>query len=330
MEQESYEKQEKNDTEYFETYELKENDIKTLSAGVDLIDSSNLFERGVRDILRYVTYDSYNYYVVTRGEHGSTEEYSVEELPFPGTTDYHMFKIPHAGNVGSKRRDYIGAHAWLLTDELEHTAPESAKFPNETVLYQEYMPNVPQPDKILDVISLPPQEPYHKIQQGAYNYLTDVMFHEVGHIEHRRLLNWQHGEAALEAFPSTKQREKLETVIHRSNLLPKWLTNLLLQHTDKGAVSEMYAMMIDREAEQKHDPKRYKQENEQFDRWRTKLTQELDPDLDSDLTHELTKSGHFAGRLLVRILEEQLPDFTERKEFVRSIQKRDERRYPNQ
>jgi hypothetical protein len=85
-----------------------------------------------------------------------------------------------------------------------------------------------------------PEEPYNRIQYGAYNYLTDVIFHEAGHIEHRRLENWQIGDGIIETFPSEEQKEKFFSVVRQTKIFPKWITDQVIENTTTGAISEMY------------------------------------------------------------------------------------------
>lgn len=146
--------------EYFETYKIKESDLNTLSEGIDLCEDSGLFEEGVFDHIRFVTYDASHLYVFTTGEHASIDGIAVEEISSTSQTGYKLFKIKHSGFIGRNRDDYRGASAWLLCDELEKTGVNAKKFPNENVLMQ---PDLPQPIKILDVVRMAPEEPYHKI-----------------------------------------------------------------------------------------------------------------------------------------------------------------------
>lgn len=317
MEQPSQQMNEKqSEVGYFESYEVKENDLKTLQEGIDLLTHSDLVEDTILDDLRFVTYDSRYFYIFTKGQHATNGRFVVEEITTLSQIGYRIYKVEHSGSVGRKEKDYRGARAWLLSDEIETTAVNAKKFPNENVLYQ---PDLPQPKEILDVVSMAPVGPYSKIQQGRFNYLTDVIFHEVGHIEHRRLEGWQEGEAAIGVFPSEKQRESFLSIVRESKKIPEWVTKAIIENIDKRAISEMYPMLIDREAAKRFDTDRFDDENVSFEQM---LIDIKDRSSNGTLVEKFIKSlksGHIAGRLLVRILEERFPDFNERKRFVREV-----------
>lgn len=185
-----------------------------------------------------------------------------------------------------------------------------------------YQPELPQPKEILDVVSIPPIGPFNKIHQGRFNYLTDLIFHEVGHIEHRRLENWQEGEAPVKDFPSDEQKEKFLSVIRQTEIFPDWITDLIIQSINRAAIEEMYAMLIDREAARLYDIQSFDTKNRQFEEVLTGVQNE--PPSQELVEHykRLLKDRHVTGSLLVRILEEQFPDFGERKKFVRLILER--------
>jgi hypothetical protein len=167
-----------------------------------------------------------------------------------------------------------------------------------------------------------PEEPYNRIQYGAYNYLTDVIFHEAGHIEHRRLENWQIGDGIIETFPSEEQKEKFFSVVRQTKIFPKWITDQVIENTTTGAISEMYPMLIDREACKQYDQKRFEQENSEFQRMLANLQDEsTNPNWVEWFKNSLGWH-HTTGRLLARVLEDHFPDFGERKRFIRSVLER--------
>lgn len=304
---------------YFENYEAKEADLETLQQGIDTLVESKMLEEGILDDIRFVTYDSKYLFIFTKGQHVTNEKFVVEKAPSSSKTGFKRFKVAHSGFVGKNQEDYRGAWAWLLCDEIETTSIDAKKFPNENILYQ---PDLPQPKKIIDVISIPPSEPYDKIQKGRFNYLTDVIFHEAGHIEHRRLKNWQEGEEAVETFPSIEQKEEFLSVVHKTKIFSEWITNLIIENIGEGAVDEMYAMLIDREAAKRYDMSKFNGENYTFQKTLADIQNEPTNQELVDRFKKSLESGHITGRLLVRILEEQFPDFNERKKFLRSVLER--------
>lgn len=300
--------------DYFENYEIKASDLETLGQDIDQLADSRLVEDGVLQELRFVTYDSKYLYVFTRGEHASNDRFQVEELPSTSTSGLRIFKIPNPGIYGKKKADYRGARSWLLCDEIETTAVGAQKFPNENRLYQ---PGLPQPERILDVVSMAPFEGFSKAKKKNCNYKTDVVFHEAGHIEHRRIQDWQIGDDFTGTFPSEAQKKQFLSVVQATNLFPEAIKALVLPHINHGAISEMYAMLIDREGAKLYDPIKYETEHAQH---LTLMNTLASDSVDEMVCEEFTSSlqgEHYTGRLLVRILEDRFPDFTERKQFVR-------------
>lgn len=82
----------------------------------------------------------------------------------------------------------------------------------------------------------------------------------------------------------------------------------------------MYAILIDREATKRYDPKKFEQENVKYQKILTILkNQNIKNEKVKKLLEKLLNSSHSVGLALVLILEEQFPDFRERKEFVCSV-----------
>ncbi len=300
-------------------YEATSEDMQMLEQCIDTVTESHLLEEDILHNIRFISFDSKYLYVFTRGEHSSTEKVRVVPVPSGSKTGFKIFKIEHGGSIGRNPKDYGYGKAWLLSDVVESTAVNATKFPNENVLHQ---PHLPQPKHILDTVCISPYGPYETIQNGHFNYLTDVVFHEAGHIEQRRLENWQEGEDPVDTFPSQEQRERFTATVQRTKLLPAWVMNAVLVKTNKRAISEMYAMLIDREGAKNYNPEKYAEENASF---KTKFAHVQNGSVTSDNSAWLNTyldSPHVTGRLLVRILEEQFPDFKERKQFVRAIRHR--------
>jgi hypothetical protein len=124
------------EAKYFEHYEVKSSDLEALQQGIDTVANSQLFEEGVLDNIRFVTYDSKSLYIFTRGDHAANETFTVEEIPSTSKTGFKIFKTTHGGFIGRDKEDYRGARAWLLCDEIETTAVNARKFPNPNILYQ--------------------------------------------------------------------------------------------------------------------------------------------------------------------------------------------------
>lgn len=293
----------------FRDYEATFDDLEALRGGIETLDASGLVEADVLNEIRFVTHDSKYLYVVTKGRHASTETFVVERVDGTDTVGWKTYRIPYSKIVGSEL-SYRGARAWLLCDEIETTAVGARTFPNENALLQ---PDLPQPKSILDVVSMGPKGPYDRIQKGKFDYLADVIFHEAGHIEHRRLTNWQEGEEIADTFPSADQANMFLSVISSSGIFSKRLMAQVIDNISHRAIAEMYAMLVDREAAKRYD--------------RPKFDRDSPPTETESLSrvNKPLKSGHAVGRLLVRILEDRYPTFEERKAFVQSVLKKQAR-----
>ncbi len=309
---------------YFENYKIKKKDLKILTKGIDLLYQSGLVDQKVLDNVRFITFDSEYLYVFTRGKHSSTKKFEVKEISSQSKTGFRIFKIKHLGWIGKRKKDYQGAHVDLICKEVEKTAIKAKKFPNERILYGSYFP-----EKILETVSIPPYEPFIKIHKKKFSYLTDLIFHESAHIEHRRLENWQLGEKEIVTFPSKEKENEFLKVIRKTKVFPRWFVNFLTKFLSRQVLNEMYAIAIDREAGRRYDFKRFKQEEKDFSKFlndlknkKKKLINPKLPFYNYYQIYEAFWSHHTIGRLLVRILEENFPNFEERKNFLQWLFKR--------
>lgn len=301
----------------FENYEIQRDDLETLAHDIDALAESELLEEGILDELRFVTYDSRYLYVFTRGEHRSNEAFTVEELPNRSKTGFRTFKIPNPGIYGKKTEDYRGARAGLYCDELETTAL-----------------NKPE-GSALSVVSMAPFGPYQQLQKKGSNYITDVVFHEAGHIEHGDFEAGKRSESDP-PFPSEEHKIRFLSAIQSSQLFPEWMKAKLIKKLNEeelreeemeygyeetifGTICEMYAMLIDREGKKQYDAVGFTRENAKFSSMMQGLW--IDPPDPEELEKFETslRWAHPIARLLVRVLEEQFPDFKERKKFLRSV-----------
>lgn len=307
--------QNETDNEWYERYEIRPEDLTTLLVDIDTVYTSGLIERTVLDELRFVTYDAQYLYICTRGAHVSNDHFEAEELPSSSGNGFRVFKVEHHGIIGNDARDYRGAVSWFLCDELETTAQNAKKRPNANRIYQ---PELPQPEYILDVVSIAPVNAYTTIHQGRFNYLTDAVFHEAGHIEERGVIDWREGDP-VDEFPSQEQRELFLKAVQSTHLLPEWVFKILIEHVNVSSVSEMYAMLIDREAARRYDHTRALADDHTHQTWRSTLTEQRGDTHTIAALSEYLSDGHQTGRLLVHMLEERFPNFEERKTFVQSV-----------
>lgn len=297
---------------YFKSYKIKENDLVELGEGINILYKSGLVNPKIIKNIQFVTYDSEHFYVFTTGSYKSKENIEVNKIKSTNKS-FKIFKIKNPKNLGRSKNDYRGARAWLLSSEIEETADRIEKFPNENILYE---PEKLQPKMILDIISIPPVEPYKKIQKNKFNYLTDLIFHEAGHIEHRRLRNWKGKDSSKHTFPSDEQKNKFLSLINSSNILPKKITNTLIKNINKNSISELYTIMIDHEAAKRYDAHRHRVNNKNIEI--NSLIKEINANQKKEKRGRMDDKYIYA-KLLLKILEKSFPNFDKRKEFMNSI-----------
>ncbi|MDP2676426.1 MAG: hypothetical protein Q8O83_01950 [bacterium] len=261
---------------YFKSYEMGEDDKEVLLESAKTLFSLGVLGKETLDDLRIASFDSKNFYVITKGEHQSTDEFKVEDAS-QNEKDFHIYCIGHGKNF--RKRDYAGAGAWYEVPELEETALNAKKVPNPKVLENK--------EKILKAILIPPKEVFERIHGSRFEYDTDLVFHEAGHIEEMLLRDWPN-EGEIPAFPSEKQRREFMKTLD------------ITQDIDRATIGEMYAMMIDREAK------------------RQLGFEHIDMD---DEAQKMIDSSHKKGYLLAKALEEKYPDFIERKKWIQSLMK---------
>lgn len=257
---------------------MREDDLVVIAKELDILVGSGLFLDKVFEKIRFVTFDSENLFIFTRGQHFSTTSYVVKELLSGSAKGFHLFKIKHDGSIGKDEKDYQGGRAWFLRPELEETVSDQEKFFNM----------FGDPSLILDVVKITPPSRFIEINQDKWNYLTDVVFHEVGHIEHRRVIDWRPGRIKTEYFLTPDKEQEFKGLI--SDQFAK-------DHLDEESFSEMYPIMIDMEAAKRYCPEHLAK-------------------LRENLSEYKADSKHVIGRRLAWSLEETIPDFHTRKQKV--------------
>lgn len=80
---------------YFEGYEVQLEDLNLLLENADNLTESELLDEITMRDLRIVSFDSKNFYVLTQGEHRSTDQYKVQELPTNSKKGWRIYKINH-------------------------------------------------------------------------------------------------------------------------------------------------------------------------------------------------------------------------------------------
>lgn len=293
-------------------YKIQAEDLNVLIESADNLFDSTLLDPTTLRSLRIITFDSKNFYIITQGEHRSTEKYKVEELKLntKSRNNFRIYKINHKGWIGDYR--YRGATAWFEHEAIISTA---------VVTEEELVPNpkiTKEKNKILKTILIPPYGPYEEIHQGRFDYQTSTVFHEAGHIEEMLIRDWPN-EGEIPSFPSEKQKEDFINLIRNSSLassLPREVVNNLVDNIDRATIGEMYATLVEREAERRFNPERIEREDEEFDKKLEEFLKSLENDngeRPNNKLKEVMESAHKKGYLLARILEKEIPDYIERK-----------------
>lgn len=291
---------------FFENYEISDVDLEELGKDIDIVAESGLIEKSLIDEMRIVTFDSNFLYVFTRGNHVSTRRFNVEEMAHPNKNGFKIYKIRHSGFIGRRKEDYIGAQAGILCDEIETTAVNAKRYralfrdrridPHTSVI------------ELLYTARIPPKDSFDMIHAGKFDYLTDGVFHEIGHNEQYQLEESGKRDDPDKIFPTIEQARKFMLVIERNKIFPQSVTQAIMRLCDAPSLREMYTMLIDREAQRRYRPNDHSHKEKEWGKGVPLL---------KDITHP--DKIHARGRALVRILEEEFPDYNKRKEFVLSV-----------
>lgn len=131
--------------------------------------------------------------------------------------------------------------------------------------------------------------------------------------------DWRVGDGLREDFGSDQKRKEFESVIRKTGILPEWFVDLIMENLSRGAITEMYPMVIDREAAKRYDEEKFDRDNKRFQKIFGSVNSGVDPEMLDWIKSSIKTDRHFTGRMLVFILEEQFPDFIERKKFIRLV-----------
>lgn len=309
------------DVHFFETYQIRPEDLATLQDGYDMVVDSGLVDVSIFDDLRIVTYDSNYFYILTKGEHVSQHGFIVENKETTNKSGFKLFSIPHHGSIGRKRDDYQTARAWICFDEVEKTQIGGKKFP---LFLQDRKLH-----SVLSAVFIPAKTAYIKRHRGEdmFPYFEDCIVHEVGHIE-RRLLDLG-DDKPPPAFPSPEQEKRFRDMVETNQKFHVWVKNMILRLISEDSLHEMYAIMIEREAKKRYHPDFISKKDSEL----AIVLSQLHPFEESkenarnvwalSVVNNFFRESHVNGELLVHVLEEQFPDFAERKAFVQSVLRRD-------
>lgn len=310
------------DDRRFECYQIRDCDFQSLFFSIDQVVQSGMICDLVLNMIRFVTFDSLCYYIVTRGEHVSTDRFEVRELPTTSHTGFRLFQIEHDGSIGTDKWDYKTACSWLLAAEIETTAVGECTFPNENFFCQ---PDLDQPEEILWVVNISCLTPFRWIHKNRYAHMTSVVFHEAAHIQHRMLRDWRHSDTSQYfVFPSVDQYYLFYRLLECSATLPVKALFMIRDHAPIKTINELYAMLIQYEAEKRYVPRLYKKKRTDYHA----LLKELEDIACSEEKQaeflERIADKYFAAHLLVCLLEDLLPDFRVRIAFMDSCLRRED------
>jgi hypothetical protein len=122
-------------------------------------------------------------------------------------------------------------------------------------------------------------------------------------------------EGEIAPFPSSDKQTEFAEMIRKSNFLPAEIIDLIIQRIDRATIGEMYAFLVDREAKRKYRPERISSEDQE-------LTNRISSLTPSDLVRvieEYLNSAHRKGFILAVMLEQLIPDYNQRKEWLKHL-----------
>lgn len=283
------------------SYKVSPLDLETIIQGLCDLRACRLVQSCVFDHLRVVTYDQRFLYIITQGVHTSTSRVHVAQDTRVVHAQWKVWYMVHDGTIGQTLEDYRGASAWMLCEKIETTAVGAKRFPNG---HYATARGRGEPANILDVIEMSPPGAFMQYHRSTYDYLCDVIAHELGHIDHRRVRAWQrtHGyqfsltHEGFDAFEKLVTSSSFHGPIDPRKVLRQCI----------NAVWEMYAMTVDQEAKRRFRHKRWQEEHKSMTTARKRqLVQEGSP--------------HSVGTYLAHLLIDAIPLYSDRMGFLRSI-----------
>lgn len=295
----------------FESYEINHEDFEVVTEETEQLFKSSLLEPETLKNLRVTFFDSKNFYILTNGGHKSSETVEVEELPITSKADLRMYKVPHGEEFGKDVKDYKGGHAWFESPELEETAVGAEKVLNPKTR------SADTKTPILKTILLPPPSPFERLHGNRYDYKTDLLFHEAAHIEEMLIRDWPNKGEIL-PFPREKDLQEFSRIVESSAFIPPTVSGEIMKKFDRATLGEMYAMLVDREAKRQYIPQQIRRDDEEFDKNLEQFAK-LGTEKSKDKVSEALDSSHKKGYILARILEKQIPDYKERKNWIRKL-----------
>ncbi|HET8575444.1 MAG TPA: hypothetical protein VFM02_04755 [Candidatus Paceibacterota bacterium] len=287
----------------FSKYLFSESDKDALLEGIQDVYQSGIFDAGTLKDLRLVTFDSQHYFVFTKGKHLSTEKIRVDL--YAEGFGFHVYQIPiqNAQNL-----DYGGATAWFEESVIEDTAVKAVRVKNPKIL------EPTQKNCILKTVLIPPKQAFVALHEDAFDYKTDLIFHEIGHVEEMLLRDWPN-EGYVTPFPSNDKKEKFFSRIRSTSLIPSEVLNLFFQTFSRASLGEMYATMIDREAKRIFSPEKMRKDDASF----LESLKNLGVGELKKKVKPVVKDPHQTGYILSILLEFRIPDFSKRKAWLQNL-----------
>ena len=321
----------------FSDYRITEQDLADVIRGADMLQESGIYDPELIQTIRLTTFDCEYFYVVTHGTHRSAEGIVVDDASASGEIGellsrvqsqsehgFKIYRIPHDGAVGSSEEDYEAGAAGFF--EKSKSIIDATTFGVVT------RPHIWLPiiEKIYPCPHIPPATPYHEVQQGRWDYWQDIFFHEVGHNEQHHCMEIDYDEVGIGG--SAEFEAQIRGYIENTHVFSPALAQSLLRHIDGNALSEVYAQMMDRQGA------RYLESCGVYPKGRLAhrleaLHQRLEAGFEAMVkergSEEFNLLGlkenergvfkcHPAGVMWVSILEEQIPDFNQRRNFVQT------------
>jgi len=282
------------------SYKLKQIDLDRIIEGAHKMVDSNLVDGETLRGLRIITFDSDYVYVCTNGEHASVLDCEVEQITSVDDYGFKVYKIKHTEELGRKNSDYKGGTALICTKEVFDTAVDKDTF----VKAGGY--ETPK------TIFIPPSVKFNQLHKGKYDYDSDLIFHETAHVEEMSIYDWPN-DREVPSFPSEEKINDFEGKVRSCKGIHRDVIDVVLGHLDRATTGEMYAITIERAAKNMYVPDKLVLHDKDI------ATDIASVAGFSKLSAKVLNSSHRKASILSLALEEVIPDFHERKQWLQSL-----------
>jgi hypothetical protein len=289
--------QEKN----LEKFQINETDFMKLSDTVEQIFEQGIIDPSIKKNLRIRTHDSQNTYILTESEHFSIDEVVVTKLD----KKFGTFNVYQIKKNKSEKENYYAANGGYNDPNIEKTASGNDKYDTHGHFWDRGY----WPDQKLNVINIPPFSGFVQTNRyPEYDYATDYLTHELAHAEQFVMLS---GRKEIDPMQAGPIKDLLAMIKNSDQLNPK-AKKFLTEKTDNWVLNELYAMNADLYAKEKFGKSvRIKKE-------KAKLWKKIG-EATAINNFDWIDDQHSKGQILAHLLRDSMPEFMERKNFLKQF-----------